>query len=146
MLNNLKMAALAAAVTLTGSVFSAPSFAQDVEFLIGPDGVRVRAAEYCDSRRGRSDDRCRDYRDRDDEDYRRDDRRGDDRYGRRRCGPDEAVSIARSDYGVRRARVADVGRRTIKVSGWGERGPVLYTFARDRECTLIDRQRLRRDY
>ncbi len=155
MLKSFKLAALAAVVGVTGLVTSTPSIAQDVEFLIGPDGVRVRTAEYCDTRRGRDDYRCRDYqevqdrRDRRDrrDDYRDDrrDRRGDDRYERRRCEPEQAVDAARR-YGVRRARVVDVGRRSIKVAGVGERGRVIYTFGRDRGCPLIDRERVRDRY
>lgn len=146
MLKNFKMAALAAVVTLTGMGYSAaPSMAQGVEFLIGPDGVRVRSSDYCERNRWDSR-RCGDYFDRrrdrrDDDRYeRRRDRRADDRYERRRCDTDDAVRKAR-DMGVRRARVVDAGRRTVEVAGFGNRGPVKFTFGRERGCPVLDRQR-----
>lgn len=133
MFSNLKMAALAAAVTLTSFGYSAPSIAQDVEFMIGPDGVRVRSRDYCE--RNRWDRRrCGDYwnrgRDRD---------RDRDRWDRRRsCDRDDAVDKARN-MGIRRARVVDSGRRTIEVAGFSRRGPVIYTFGRQPGCPLLDR-------
>ena len=146
MLKSIKMAAMAAVVSLTGMVGATPSIAQDVEFLIGPDGVRVRSSEYCDTRRGRGDPRCDDWRRRDDRRDgrwdRRDDRR-DDRWDRRGrvCETRDALRKA-SDRGVRRARVVDVGRRTIRVAGFGSRGRVVYTFGRQPGCPVIDRDYL----
>lgn len=132
MLKTLKMAGLAAVVTLTGMSFSAPSVAQDMEFLIGPDGVRVRQRDYCE--RNPRDRRCRDYWER---------RRGDDgpRYGERRrrgCDSEDAVDKAR-DMGLRRARVIDAGRRTVEVAGFSRRGRVVITFGRERGCPVLDR-------
>lgn len=134
MLKTIKMAALAATVCVTGMSFSGPSVAQDVEFLIGPDGLRMRTRDYCE--RNRSDRRrCGDYWDR---------RRGDDgppRFegGRRRvCDTRDAVDKAR-DMGLRRARVIDAGRRTVEVAGMSRRGRVVITFGRQPGCPVLDR-------
>ncbi|HEY6633411.1 MAG TPA: hypothetical protein VIZ90_18315 [Rhizobiaceae bacterium] len=71
-------------------------------------------------------------------DYDRFDRR-DYRHHRRDfrgCTPDRAVNKAER-YGVRRARVIDVDRRTITVAGrkWGER--VRMTFGRSPNCPVV---------
>jgi len=54
----------------------------------------------------------------------------------RGCTPNRAVDKAER-YGVRRARVVDVDRRTITVAGrkWGER--VRMTFARSPNCPVV---------
>ncbi len=71
-------------------------------------------------------------------DYRMHHRR--DRWDRdyRGCTPNRAVDKARY-YGVHRARVVDVGRRTITVSGykWGER--VRMTFGQAPNCPILRR-------
>lgn len=66
-------------------------------------------------------------------DYDRYDYRGGYRRG---CTPYRAVDKAER-YGVRRARVVDVSRRTITVAGrkWGER--VRMTFGRAPHCPVI---------
>lgn len=126
MLNTIKMAGLAVAVTLGGlGTFSAPSFAQDVEFMIGPDGVRMRTREYCED--NPYDRRCRESRrDRYDDD-------GD--YGRR-CGPEDALNKAER-MGVRRARIVDVDRRTVDIAGRWRGDRVVLTFGRGRGCPLL---------
>lgn len=138
MLKTIKMAALAATVTFTGMGYSAPSFAQDVEFMIGPGGLRVRQRDYCESERGRDDRRCRDYfRDRDGG------RRGGGWEGRRRgCDADDAVEKAER-MGLRRARVIDEGRRSIEVGGRSRRSGdrVSVTFGREPGCPVLDRDR-----
>jgi hypothetical protein len=124
MLKSIKMAGLAVAVTLGGLWFSAPSFAQDVEFMIGPDGLRIRTREYCED--NPYDRRCREYRR---------DRYDDNGYGRR-CDPEDAMDKARR-MGVRRARVVDVDRRTIDVAGRWRGDRVILTFGRRGNCPLI---------
>jgi hypothetical protein len=59
-----------------------------------------------------------------------------DRRHFRFCTPDRAVDKAQR-YGVRRARVVDVDRRTITVAGskWGER--VRMTFGRAPTCPIV---------
>lgn len=59
-----------------------------------------------------------------------------DRRDERRCSPHRALNKAER-YGVRRARVVDVDRRTITVVGrkWGER--VRMTFSRAPNCPII---------
>lgn len=137
MLKSLKMAALAAAVTLTGAAWSAPSFAQDMEFLIGPDGVRIRTADFCE--RNPRDRRCRVYRDRHqdrfmnpDQNYRMP-REG--RYGRR-CDAQDALSKARS-MGIRRADVIRSNERSITVQGVSRGDRVRVRFGRDGNCSVI---------
>jgi hypothetical protein len=63
----------------------------------------------------------------------------DNRHDRRHirvCTPDRAVNKAER-YGVRRAHVVDVSRRTITVAGrkWGER--VRMTFGRAPSCPVV---------
>lgn len=69
--------------------------------------------------------------DRNDGRWGRDDRRWD-----RRCTPDRALDKA-DRMGLRRARVVDVNRRTITVSGrkYGER--VAISFARAPNCPVV---------
>lgn len=134
MLNSIKTATLAATMALAGLAYAAPASAQGVEFLIGPDGVRVRASDYCE--RYRDDRRCRDYWS---------SRRGGDRDGgwdRRRprgCSAEEALDVAR-DMGLRRARVVDEGRRTVDIAGMSRRGRVIYTFSKAPGCRVVDRE------
>lgn len=140
MLNSLKTAAIAATMTLAGLASTAPSFAQDIEFLIGPDGLKVRQSDYCE--RNRDDRRCRDYWDQ---------RRGGgydrprpprgDGWDRPRagCSADDALDAAR-EMGLRRARVVDESRRTVDVAGFSRRGRVIYTFSKGPGCRVIDRQ------
>jgi hypothetical protein len=60
-------------------------------------------------------------------------------YGRPRgCDPRQAEDIAR-DYGLRRARVADITPRRVIVNGFGRRGPDTMVFANVRGCPLMGR-------
>ncbi|MCV3243091.1 hypothetical protein [Mesorhizobium sp. ZC-5] len=61
-----------------------------------------------------------------------------DRHDRwdRRCTPGRALNKAER-MGVRRARVADVSRRTITVVGRSYRGRAVVTFARAPRCPVI---------
>ena len=123
----LTLSALAFAVTLTG--FSASSVsAQDFELSIGRDGPQVRMRDDCNPRREYCGDR------RDDRNF---DRR-DDRRSERGCTPDRALDKA-DRMGIRRARIADVGRRTIDVVGRSRHGNrVIVSFdRRDRRCGVI---------
>jgi hypothetical protein len=120
--------ALAVAFTAVPLTFSAAS-AQDLELHLGQDGPKLRMRDNCDPdfedcyRRG---DR---YERRDDRDARRYDRG---------CTPDRALDKA-DRMGIRRARIADVGRRTIDVVGRSRNGNrVIVTFdRRDRRCGVI---------
>jgi hypothetical protein len=123
----LTLSALAFAVTLTG--FSASSVsAQDFELNIGRDGPQIRMRDDCNPRREYCGDR------RDDRNF---DRR-DDRRSERGCTPDRALDKA-DRMGIRRARIADVGRRTIDVVGRSRHGNrVIVSFdRRDRRCGVI---------
>ncbi|MBX4925994.1 MULTISPECIES: hypothetical protein [Rhizobium] len=84
--------------------------AQDMELRIGPGGVGVY-------------DRNRDY-----DRYDRYDRRGP-----RRCDPDDALDIARSE-GLRRAHIVRISSRSIVVEGMTRRGPDRMIFANQRGC------------
>jgi hypothetical protein len=97
--------------------------AQDFELHIGRDGPNLRLRDNCDPRR----EDCRGDRD----------RRG---WERRECTPDRALDRA-DRMGLRRARISDVGRRSIKVSGRTRDGDRLtIVFDRlDRRCPVIDR-------
>lgn len=72
-------------------------------------------------------------------DWRRDDRR--DEYRRdnwRRCSPERALDKA-DRMGLRRARIVDMDRYTVKVVGrqYGDR--VVVVFANERGCPIIRR-------
>jgi hypothetical protein len=102
-----------ALVLALGSVAAPVSLAhaQDVQFRIGPDGVRIYE------------------RDRDRDRYR-------DRAMRRGCSPDEAEDAAR-DAGFRRARVVRMTDRSVTVEGMTRRGPDRIVFANRRGCPEI---------
>jgi hypothetical protein len=71
--------------------------------------------------------------------YRGDDHRG--RGGPRHrdvCSPGLAEEKA-SRMGLRRARVVDVNRRVVVVSGFDRRGPDRMVFANERGCPVIRR-------
>jgi hypothetical protein len=116
----LALAAIAIGLGLT----SLPAAnAQDLELHIGRDGPNLRMRHDCDPRR----EDCRGDRD----------RRG---WERRTCTPDRALDKA-DRLGLRRARINDVGRRSIKVSGrtrGGDRLTIVFD-RRDRRCPVIDR-------
>ncbi len=118
-------AALALTVTLTGIPLTfSTAMAQDVQLYLGQDGQRMRMRDDCDPYR----EDCRGYGDR----Y-RDAQRFD-----RSCTPDRALYKAER-MGIRRARIANVGRRTIDVVGRSRHGNrVVVTFdRRDRRCGVI---------
>ncbi|MGC4024154.1 MAG: hypothetical protein QM744_02690 [Mesorhizobium sp.] len=138
MLKSIKMAALAAAVSVTSMSYAPASFAQDVEFLIGPNGVRIRTADFC--QRNPYDQRCRPYFDRHGRDYPgrpqgnyRKPREG--RYGMR-CDESDAISKARS-MGVRRADVVRSNSRYVVVQGFSRGDRVRLTFGRDGNCSIL---------
>lgn len=121
MITKLKAAALSALIGL-GTLAVVPATAQAegvyLNYGNGQGGFGVQVGDY---------DRV---------DYRRGGHHY-DRYDRRRgCSPERAVDKAER-YGVRRAHVVDVSRRTITVSGrkWGER--VRMTFAREPSCPIV---------
>lgn len=72
----------------------------------------------------------------DNDGYRREHRR--DRDWRRSCSPERAVNKAER-MGLRRARLIDVNRRTVKVAGrqYGDR--VVIVFANERGCPVLYR-------
>ena len=123
----LKSSALALAVALTGIPIGGAS-AQDLELHLGNNGPQLRVRPDCDPDR----EDCRDRGD-----YRRD--RGGDRWSRNReCTPDRALDKA-DRMGIRRARIDDVGRRTISVRGRNRDGDrVVVTFGRrDGRCPVL---------
>ena len=100
--------------------------AQDIELEIGRDGLRIE--RDCNPRY---------------EDCYRGERRGyyDDRRGyyddRPRCSERRALRKAER-MGIRRARIADVGRRTIDVRGRDRYGERIYvTFGRHPSCPIL---------
>ncbi|MBL8576692.1 MAG: hypothetical protein JNK47_05670 [Mesorhizobium sp.] len=129
MITRFKAAALSALIGL-GAIAAVPVTAQAQGAYLdydGGNGVGI-GMEFGDYNRA---------------DYRRgpreDDRWGDRRYDRRderRCSPYRALDKAER-YGLRRARVIDVSRRTITVAGrkWGER--VNMTFGRSPNCPIV---------
>jgi hypothetical protein len=119
----LALAALALGLGLTTLPMAPMANAQDLELKIGPDGPKLRLRDNCDPRR----EDCRDERD----------RRG---WERRECTPERALNKA-DRLGLRRARIDDVGRRSIKVRGRnrdGDRMTIVFD-RRDRRCPVIDR-------
>jgi hypothetical protein len=58
------------------------------------------------------------------------------RWHRRACTPDRALDKAER-LGLRRARIVDVGRRTIDVAGRRHGDRVIVTFARAPRCPVI---------
>jgi hypothetical protein len=120
MITKLKAAALSALIGLS-AIAAAPATAQAegvyLNYGSGNAGIAVQLGGH---------DRV-DYRHWDRRDHRRD---------FRGCSPYRAVDKAER-YGVRRARVVDVSRRTITVAGrkWGER--VRMTFGRGPHCPIV---------
>ena len=102
-----------------------PASAQDIELEIGPDGLRLN--DGCNPRY--EDCRQDGYRD----GYYRDDRRS----MRRICTEGRALGKAER-MGIRRARIADAGRRTIEVRGRDRYGDRIYvTFGRSPSCPVL---------
>lgn len=95
--------------------------AQDIELEIGRDGLRIDRdcnPRYEDCYRER----------RSDYDY---------DYDRPRCSEGRALRKAER-MGIRRARIADVGRRTIEVRGRDRYGERIYvTFGRHPSCPVL---------
>jgi hypothetical protein len=131
MFNMLKTAVLSAMIGLGGlAAMPASAHADGIYLNFGGSddarmGVFVQDGRY-DGRRDRWD--------RHDRHDRRD--RWERREHRRACTPDRALDKA-DRMGLRRARVVDVSRRTITVSGrkWHDR--VHVTFARAPNCPVI---------
>ncbi len=139
MLSFIRNCALSALIGVGGLSF-APSLAsaQTLQLQLGQDGARVQMRQDCEGRH-RNDPGCRDRRDR--RDYRGDERYGGggfrrDERGPRFCTPERALEKAER-MGVRRARIMDVGRRTIDVGGRSEGRRVMITFSRERGCPVI---------
>ncbi|MDQ2634140.1 MAG: hypothetical protein M3Y43_01435 [Pseudomonadota bacterium] len=106
---------------LAGATMVAPMQAsgQDFELEIGRDGLRIE--RDCNPRR---------------EDCYRGERRG-YHNDRPRCSERRALRKAER-MGVRRARIADVGRRTIDVRGRDRHGERVYvTFGRHPSCPIL---------
>ena len=126
MLNTLKSTILSFAIGL-GSIAAAPTVAsaEGVYFGLGigdDDGLEVQVQDgYSERRHGR----------------RYQERRYQNEY--RRCSPERAVEKARR-MGLHRARVVDVDRRAITVSGRADFGDrVLVRFGRAPNCPVIGR-------
>jgi hypothetical protein len=103
-----------------GTVVPMQASAQDLELEIGRDGLRIE--RDCNPRY---------------EDCYRSGYRDDRRSMRRFCTEGRALGKAER-MGIRRARIADVGRRTIEVSGrdrYGER--IFVTFGRQPSCPIL---------
>lgn len=97
-----------------------PASAQDIELEIGRDGLRLN--DRCNPRY---------------EDCRRDRYRDDRRSMRRICTEGRALGKAER-MGIRRARIADAGRRTIEVRGRDRYGERIYvTFGRSPSCPVL---------
>jgi hypothetical protein len=125
----LRSSALAVAVTLAGMPVGAAS-AQDMELHLGDNGPQLRLRRDCDPDREDCRDRGDHRRDRDRERW----------SSRRECSPERALDKA-DRMGVRRARIDDVGRRTISVRGRDRHGDrIVVTFdRRDGRCPVLSR-------
>lgn len=119
MKNAIKTAALAAFLGL-GALVSAPAAAE-------ADGLYLNFGRQHDSRFGIY---------AGDRDARHEWRR--DRHRRHACTARQALGKARH-MGVRRARIADEGRRTIKVAGRSHDGRVVIVFRRAPGCPIVRR-------
>ena len=109
-----------------GTAVPMQAAAQDLELEIGRDGLRIE--RDCNPR---YEDCYRDGRRYYSDGYR------DDRYMARRCTEGRALNKAER-MGIRRARVADIGRRTIEVRGRDRYGERIYvTFGRQPSCPIL---------
>lgn len=119
-------AALALAVALTSVPFGVSAASAQVELRIDRNGPQMRLRDDCDPDYEDCRVERRDYVDR------RDSRDG------RGCSPDRALRKAER-MGIRRARIVDVGRRTIDIRGRDRRGErVVVSFGRrDRSCPVL---------
>ena len=123
MFNALKTATLSAMIGL-GALAAVPATAQAEGLYLNFGGRHEGVGVYLG--------------DGDRADYRRDyryDRRHDRRY-ERACSPDRALDKAER-LGLRRARIVDVDRRTIEVSGRRHGDRVRVTFARAPNCPIV---------
>ncbi|MGB3501362.1 MAG: hypothetical protein WBA44_07050 [Mesorhizobium sp.] len=137
MFKSIKLAALAAVVGFS-ALGAAPALADGVYLGLGGGHSGAQVGVWVgdggrDYRRDRGWDRDRrDYRDYRDNRDRRDWRE------RRGCQPWQAVNKAER-MGLRRARVEDVGRHSIRVAGRARGEFVSLRFAREPGCPLIRR-------
>lgn len=124
MISFLKNTLLAAVLGLGALTAVAPAAsAADIDVRIETVGYRNGFFEIRDHDRGRE------------RWERRHDRRQD--WGRRgRCSPDFAVAKAR-DFGLRRARIADISSRKVVVEGFRRGGYSRIVFANDRHCPVL---------
>lgn len=134
MRNILKTTLMAAALALTGAATTV-AHADSLELHFGQGGPTVRMREDCNPYR----ENCRtgrwSYRD---NEWRDGGPRSDNRgWARRECPPERALAKA-DRMGIQRARILDVGRRTIDIGGrsrYGDR--VVVSFGRwDRSCPV----------
>ncbi|CCV08652.1 conserved exported hypothetical protein [Mesorhizobium metallidurans STM 2683] len=118
MFNTIKTATLSALIGL-GTLAAVPAHADSIYLGFGNDND-PRVGVYNG----------------DDDGYRREHRR--DRDWRRACSPERAVNKAER-MGLRRARLVDINRRTVKVAGrqYGDR--VVIVFANERGCPILNR-------
>ena len=120
MFNAVRTAALSAFIGL-GALAAVPAAAH-------ADGVYLNFG-HGDPRFGiHASDRWRDWRH---DDWRRDD-------WRRSCSPERALDKAER-MGLRRARIVDVGRHSIRVAGRKYNERVVVTFGRERGCPILYR-------
>lgn len=134
MRNILKTTLIAAALALTGAATTVAQ-ADTLELEFGQTGPTVRMRDDCNPYRENCRDRRYSYRDNEWRDNGlRQDNRG---WARRECPPERALAKA-DRMGIRRARILDVGRRTIDIGGrsrYGDR--VIVSFGRwDRSCPV----------
>jgi hypothetical protein len=124
MLNTLKTAAIAALIGLS-TLGAMPAQADSLFLGSGERHNDSRFGLYLgDNARAYRRDHYRDYQSRDE--YR----------SERRCSPERALYKAQR-MGIRRARIADVSRRTIDVVGRQHGDRVRVTFARAPRCPVI---------
>lgn len=127
MLSKIKTAALSAMIGFS-ALAAVPVTAQADGLYLNLGQGSPNVGVYIQDRDGRRDNRW--------------DNRHDNRWGRpggrwdRACSPDRAMDKAER-MGLRRARIVDVNRRSITVSGrkYGER--VAITFARAPNCPVV---------
>lgn len=130
MLNKIKTAVLSALIGIgTLAAVPATASADGLYLNFGGDGPRlgIQASDH-GNRHWRGDRR---------DDWRRDEWRR-DRDWRRMCTPGRAIDKAER-MGLRRARVVDVGRQTIRVAGRKYNQRVVVVFGRDRNCPVVYR-------
>ena len=130
MLHKIKTAALGGLLVLTAGVTLAQ--AETLKFRLGDQqndpeiGIQIGPNDRDDQRYG-----DRRYEER------RDERIGDrDNRSGRRCTPERALQKAQ-DMGIRRARIQEVGRRTIDIVGRSQGERVRVTFSRAPRCPVI---------